>query len=121
MSKHNFRLTKHGLFIDDRDCKTPFSETLNDILTDLYDVVKLHESPKSILTEKEKEYLSYVIRPFRNRINYICKNNNEDGDTEFLDVQLDGNDFMAFPNFKKGTMYKGMELGKGYSLKELGL
>ena len=81
-------------------------------------VVKL---PKSILTEKEKEYLSYVIRPFRNRIKYICKNNNEDGDTEFLDVQLDDNDFMAFPNFKKGTMYKGMELGMGYTLEELSL
>ena len=81
-------------------------------------VVKL---PKSILTEKEKEYLSYVIRPFRNRIKYICKNNNEDGDTEFLDVQLDGNDFMAFPNFKKGTMYKGMKVSKSYTPGELGL
>ena len=81
-------------------------------------VVKL---PKSILTEKEKEYLSYVIRPFRNRIKYICKNNNEDEDTEFLDVQLDGNDFMALPNFKKGTMYKGMEFEKKYTLEDLGL
>lgn len=81
-------------------------------------VVKL---PKSILTEKEKEYLSAVIKPFRNRIKYICKNNNEDGDTEFLDVQLDDNDFMAFPNFKKGTMYKGMALSERYTIEELGL
>ena len=91
---------------------------LYEILNGKYKVIKL---PKPILDEKEKEYLSYVIRPFRNRIKYICKNNNEDGDTEFLDVQLDGNDFMAFPNFKKGTMYKGMEFEKKYTLEELGL
>lgn len=91
---------------------------LYEILNGKYKVIKL---PKPILDEKEKEYLSYVIRPFRNRIKYICKNNNEDGDTEFLDVQLDGNDFMAFPNFKKGTMYKGMEFEKKYTIEDLGL
>ena len=92
--------------------------TLIDILKGKYNIVKIS---KSVLTDKEKAYLSSVIRPFRNRIKYICKNNNEDGDTEFLDVQLDDNDFMAFPNFKKGTMYKGMELGMGYTLEELSL
>ena len=93
-------------------------QTLYNILNGTFKLVKL---PKPILDKKEKEYLSYVIRPFRNRIKYICKNNNEDGDTEFLDVQLDDNDFMAFPNFKKGTMYKGMEANRKYSLEELGL
>lgn len=120
MSKHNFRLTKHGLFIDDRDCKTPFSETLNDILTDLYDVVKLHESPKSILTEKEKEYLSYVIRPFRDRVNYICKSD-ENMELEYINIRFDVDDFVFLPNFKKGTMYKGMEPNKEYTIKDLGL
>ena len=81
--------------------------------------LKIVKSP--ILNETEKKYLSGVIRPFRNRIKYICKNNNEDGDTEFIDVQLDDNDFMAFPNFKKGTMYKGMEFEKKYTLEQLNI
>lgn len=92
------------------------SSTLNKLLNGQYKVAKM-----PILDDVERKYLANVIRPFRNRIKYICKNNNEDGDTEFLDVQLDGNDFMAFPNFKKGSMYKNMELNKGYALWELGL
>jgi len=31
------------------------------------------------------------------------------------------NGIISFPNFKKGTMYKGMEVYKEYSLEELGL
>lgn len=111
-----YRLTEECLYMvgDNR----PTAGTLINLLNGSFEVVKL---PKPIFDEKEKEYLSYVIRPFRNRIKYICKNNNEDMYTEFLDVQLDGNDFMAFPNFKKGTMYKGMESEKKYTLEELGL
>lgn len=114
-----YKFSKDYLIMEITDVGwTRASFYLVDLLNGKLKIVKL---PKSILTEKEKEYLSAVIKPFRNRIKYICKNNNEDGDTEFLDVQLDGNDFMAFPNFKKGTMYKGMELNKEYTIKDLGL
>lgn len=108
-----YYLADLGLFRFGDTCSN--DKVLNGILIGKYKVVK------SLLTEEEREYLSTVIKPFRNRIKYIYKNNNEDGDTEFLDVQLDGNDFMAFPNFKKGTMYKGMEINKSYHLEELGL
>ena len=114
-----YKFSKDYLIMEITDVGwTRASFYLVDLLNGKLKIVKL---PKSILTEKEKEYLSAVIKPFRNRIKYICKNNNEDGDTDFLDVQLDGNDFMAFPNFKKGTMYKGMELNKEYTIKDLGL
>ena len=33
----------------------------------------------------------------------------------------DGDTVMAFPCFEKGTMYKGMEAYKEYTLEELGL
>lgn len=56
---------------------TPY-ETLLNLLNGKYEIVKL---PKPILNEKEKEYLSYIIKP----------------------------------------LYKGMELNKKYTLKELGL
>lgn len=74
---------------------------------------------KEILDEKEKEYLSAVIRPFKGKVNYIQK---EISDTrEDIVVCVACDDYLSFPYFEKGTMYKGMELDKEYTLKELGL
>ncbi len=78
---------------------------------------------KEILDEKEKEYLSAVIRPFKNRVKSICK---QDIDNEYICIKLSDiyghtTEAVCLPYFKKGTMYKGMELGKKYTLKELGL
>ena len=77
------------------------------------------EENKPILNEEEREYLLTVIRPFRNKIVSISKEDccNEDC---FINVELE-NDALIFPYFKKETMYKGMELEKQYTLKELGL
>lgn len=74
---------------------------------------------KEILDDTEKEYLRAVIRPFRNKIVSISKEDccNEDC---FINIELE-NDALIFPYFKKETMYKGMELEKQYTLKELGL
>ena len=73
-----------------------------------------------ILDEKEKEYLSSVIRPFRNKIEYICKSRYGDVGAEYLDIEI-YDDFMCLPSFEKNTMYKGMKLEKNYTLEELGL
>lgn len=43
------------------------------IMTVLEGRAKIIKLPKSILTDEEKEYLSYVIKPFRNRIKYFYK------------------------------------------------
>lgn len=89
-----------------------------------YKVLKLERPQtiyefKEILDEKEKEYLSAVIRPFKGRVDYIQK---EISDTrEDIVVCVACDDYLSFPYFEKGTMYKGMELGKKYTLKELGL
>ena len=72
---------------------------------------------KEILDEKEKEYLSAVIRPFRDRVNYIAKRRMFD---DSICIGLN-DEAISLPFFKKGTMYKGMELYKKYTLKELGL
>lgn len=72
---------------------------------------------KEILDEKEKEYLSAVIRPFKDRIEFIAKRRMFD---DYICIGLN-NEAMSLPYFKKGTMYKGMELNKKYTLKELGL
>lgn len=77
---------------------------------------------KEILDKEEKEYLSKVIAPFRDKFKYISKIN--DSKFEYIRICIDGlnrYEYIYFPNFKKGTMYKGMKLFKEYSLEELGL
>lgn len=74
--------------------------------------------PKPILDDKEKEYLSYVIKPWRKNAKAIRKSGWEE--REFVKVLLKGHEMsVIFPYFKAGTMYKGMELDREYSLKEL--
>lgn len=77
------------------------------------------EENKPILNEEEKEYLSVVIRPFKDKVKYIAKYGNSR--LEFISIKLVGDSAMLFPYFNKNTMYKGMELEKQYTLKELGL
>lgn len=74
--------------------------------------------PTTILTEKEKAYLSAVIKPFREEVETIEKASFEED--EQLQIS-DGDTVMAFPCFEKDTMYKGMEAYKEYTLEELGL
>ena len=72
-----------------------------------------------ILDEKEKEYLSYVIKPFRHRIEYIRKF--KSGISLCISIKMIDGDFMNFPNFVYPNMYKGLVLDRKYTLKELGL
>lgn len=74
---------------------------------------------KSILDEAERKYLSGIIRPFRNKVRYICKKGC--GSNEYIEIDIQDDTDIAFPNFKSGSMYKGMEFKRNYSLKELGL
>ena len=72
-----------------------------------------------ILDEVERKYLSGVIRPFRDRVNYIRKLGGSL--TQYISISLKDDFPLFFPNFKKNTMYKDMELNKEYTLEELGL
>lgn len=75
-----------------------------------------------ILDDKEKEYLKKIIKPFRDRIKYITlEKSYDDSNDVYIIVYLENDDSMDLPNFKKGTMYKNMEVNKEYSLEELGL
>lgn len=98
-----------GLFIDD------FSE-------DWWEEVK-----EDILDKEEKEYLSAVIKPFRDRITYIAKVEEDIHWFYWIMIRVDIgflNDYYDFclPPFEEtSSMYKRMEVGKEYTLKELGL
>lgn len=74
---------------------------------------------EDILNEAEKKYLSGVIRPFRNEVRGIIKEKLNDKNWISIDFKNDA--CMDFPNLKKKDDYKGMEVGKLYSLEELGL
>lgn len=76
--------------------------------------------PKPILDDKEKEYLSNVIRPFRDGIKSIQKKLFKEEEYIFFNFNK-FNDNFELPSFKIGTMYKGMELDREYTLEELGL
>lgn len=78
------------------------------------------ECKPTILTEKEKAYLSAVIKPFREEVEYVYKICLKMGQREYLEISLK-NGIISFPFFTKGTMYKGMGTDKAYTLKELGL
>ena len=94
-----------------------FFKTLPDDYTGTIEVENGYIVGKEILDKEEKEYLSAVIRPFRNRVEYIQKKDNRN---EFIKIKLD-DEFLYLPYFEKYTMYKDMELNKKYTLKELDL
>ena len=81
------------------------------------------EHDEKILNDAEKKYLSAVIKPFRDRVSYICKLNTLERygsqriDIGFTDESVD----MKLPIFESETMYKGMKFAHTYTLEELGL
>ena len=117
------KLTENGLrcWFDDFQ-QWYASYYIDELLAGEAKIIKL---PKPILTEKEKEYLSNVINPFKDRV--ICIKKCEDEQDEYIGIQLKYyanemvRDTLILPSFKKGTMYSKMETDKEYTLEELGL
>lgn len=80
---------------------------------------------KPILDDTEREYLKAVFKPFASRIELVKKqrcNEMWEG-TEYIQVLIKepAGDNAQLPVFKAGTMYKGMNLNKAYTLDELGI
>lgn len=83
-----------------------------------------------ILDEKEKQYLQNVIKPFRDRVKSIAKQNYTNG-YDYISISVSypinncfdcfGTDSLFLPVFKSGTMYNNMKVGRKYTLEELGL
>ena len=79
----------------------------------------------AILTYEEKAYLSAVIKPFRKHVKTIMKAKQVAtlyAITIDIEEKYNYETFLQFPPFEKSSgTYKGMELGREYTLKELGL
>ena len=77
-----------------------------------------------ILDDIEKKYLGNIIKPFRDRIVWIKKIDSPIQNYEYIKICYQDNNYtivLNFPDFKAGTMYRGMKIGKSYTLKELGI
>ena len=109
--KHNLRLIKS------KKPTITFNPDYN-VIVDEFLEQKLNIG---ILDKIEKEYLSAVIKPFRDQVDYIEKYSFDDEDEEFICIVYKDDNSFSFPAFKKGTMYAGMLPLKEYTLKELGL
>ena len=117
---YRYKLTRNGIWCRFKD--NDYWESAGLPGTVFSGIAEIH---KSILTKKEKEYLSAVIKPFRDRILYIKKR--EVNQDEYIRVFLKyyasevDDEVILLPSFKKGTMYKGIETEEEYTLEELEL
>lgn len=99
--------------------KKKFFKKLPNNFTGTIEVENGYIVEKEILDEEEKEYLSNVIKPFRDKVEYIVKETSSNN--EYITISIKDDSDLSFPNFKKGTKYKGMKEEKEYTLEELGL
>ena len=83
-------------------------------------ITEIVKEKKEILDKVEKEYLSAVIKPFKEKVIGIDIRKFS-ASKYYLSIDMIGNDGFTFPNFKQGTMYKNMEINRKYTLEELGL
>lgn len=88
----------------------------------------IYEAQQPILDKEEKEWLENMLRPLRKKgVKITIKKSGNDyldgylAEWEALVVIINPGSSLHFPPFKKGTMYKGMEPNKRYTLEELGL
>lgn len=79
------------------------------------------EHVEPILDDAEKRYLSAVIRPFRDKVKSISKDKGFKIPKEYIEIYCSEEEEIELPFFDSGTMYKGMEVGRKYTLEELGL
>ena len=117
VSSLEFKLTKSGLLYWSNALQMwKRSRAIEELLIGQYEIIKI---PKPILDEKEKEYLSAVIKPFRDRVISISKKSANYG--EFIDILIDEAEDIYLPYFKPGKMYQGIGVNREYTLEELGL
>lgn len=93
--------------------KEMFSETFLDQEIEI-------EIEDEILTEKEREYLANIIKPFRNEVEYIEKYNYSNN-PQYLRIKMIDNTSIFIPLSKIKKYYKNIEVKREYTLEELGL
>ena len=120
---YKYRITELGVeyYNELNQCWIECNYKMAWLLNGSYEIIKL---PKPILDDVEKEYLSNIITPFIDKVTYV-KKNTYSNNSEYIDIgYCESNKVeydIEFPEFKKDTMYRGMEANKRYTLEDLGL
>ena len=121
-SSYRFKLTPAGLMSSWKNSsKWNSSGLLEEFITGHYQISK--EKTNSVLDPAEKKYLSAVIKPFRSKVYAIVKYDCGD-DYYYIQIMVKQHvyfEYIDLPEFKKETMYKGMELKKEYTVDQLEL
>lgn len=88
-----------------------------------YDIIKIYKYYKrlDILTDEERSYLENLIKPFKNKIDFISKSRSCIDNKEYIRIGIKDDSVIVLPDFNKNEYYEGMERDKDYSLEELGL
>ena len=106
----NYTIKKYDGLCDEDSYRC--NEMFRKLLTGEYEI----EQP--ILDDVEKRYLEGVLRPFKDKVEFIKKDQNDYG--QWISIELK-EDWFCLPYYEIDKMYKGMELNKEYTLQELGL
>lgn len=124
--KGNYLIDRKGLIVNDLGKYT--KDLKGKQGTDYMDIIKVErpvkyetvfERREEILDETEKEYLKAVIRPFRDKVKRIIKE--ECKNKQYIAIDIKDDSSIDLPVFDKDTMYKNMKAGYTYSLEKLGL
>lgn len=116
---YKYKITKDGMFMYSGFARDWYSANhiLLGVLIGKYDI------KKPILDEAEKEYLSNVIKPFRDRVEFIVKRSVQK--YEYIEISYrEINTFVGavcLPIFKENTIYKNMKINEEYTLEDLEL
>ena len=104
--------------LDCRECKLDSKK--NHCSQELKQWLESEYQPQ-ILDNTEKEYLSNVIEPFKEKVKYIRKSYMYSCKKIYICIELRSGNRTILPYFENENMYKGMKAEKGYTLEELGL
>lgn len=116
----SYKILKNKLLLSIMQVNKWIPDDLNELIAGKCTIIK----HKSVLTDMEKEYLSNIIKPFRDSVVTIAKRNCYGDCAYFIQIKVIQNkcpEYINLPYFEKGRMYRGMEANKDYTLEELGL
>ena len=115
--EYKYKFTKDGLFFyyEEYNKWYRICDDFSNILTGKYEIVK-----RPILDEIEREHLSNIIKPFRDKLKSIirldwCYK------SKYNYIQIEYDRDLEQIILKSDTLYNNMKLGKEYTLEELGL
>lgn len=113
-------LNKDKNIVNQSGCRVLFTVDFDDIKNEHWE-----EYNEDILDKEEKQYLESILKPYKDRVDFVIKQGIGDYyERIVINVSVKNKsykNYIALPYFDKGTMYKGIEIDKKYTVNELGL